>query len=131
MLVRMRENDHPHLVFPIGSGAPVVTPPEDELRITRVFSQRDPYHDDSTYEGLKEILRETDRRARAQGAKAVFVYPQFDHEVPRRDAWMVDELFHEQGLTSWIPTSGSSRCRGIRIRMGRRRGGSRRRSSRR
>lgn len=99
MLVRMRENDHPHLVFPIGSGAPVVTPPEDELRITRVFHNVIPYHDDSTYEGLKEILRETDRRARAQGAKAVFVYPQFDHEVPRRDAWMVDELFHEQGLT--------------------------------
>jgi len=107
-----------------------VTPPEDELRITRVFHNVIPYHDDSTYEGLKKsCARPTGVLARR--GEAVFVYPQFDHEVPRRDAWMVDELFHEQGLTVVDTNFGFEPLPGDPHPNGRRRGGSRRRSSRR
>jgi hypothetical protein len=57
-----------------------------------------PYRRDDAYGLVAEIYRRTDRLARARGATALFVAPQFNHDSPRRDQWMVDELITSQGL---------------------------------
>jgi len=97
MLGRLSCNDHPHLVFPIEGADPAVTTALD-LRVVNVLKRVVPYRAEQDFDLLKQILRETDRRARERGAKMVFVYPQLNNESPRRDAWMVDELFHDQRL---------------------------------
>jgi hypothetical protein len=98
MLARMNDDTHPHLVF--DGVEPRVVPVDGffrELRLARVWREVVRYRDDSTLELAARIFRETDRLARAHGARAVFVAPGC-WAAGRPDAYLVDELFAQQGL---------------------------------
>jgi hypothetical protein len=99
MLARCDGDSHPHLGF--DGATPFVKPTSfwDGLHVRHVAKNVVPYHGDGAYDLVARVLRETERRARERGAKSLFVVPQsWDHETPRRDRWLLDELFTKQGL---------------------------------
>jgi hypothetical protein len=97
---RMAEPTHPHLAFV--DHEPVLEPVhglwQDSALLHSWRSMR-AYRSDHAFELAAQIFRETDRLARERGARAVFLAPNEDFGSPRKDAYLVDELFAQQGLT--------------------------------
>jgi hypothetical protein len=99
MIDRLQEDTHPHLRFV--DDEPVLDPVHgfwQDLRLARAWRATQPYRTDGPYELAATIYRETDRLARAHGAKAFFVAPNQAWGRPRPDQAVIDELFTRQGL---------------------------------
>ncbi|MEO6420942.1 MAG: hypothetical protein ABIP39_16130 [Polyangiaceae bacterium] len=97
MLWRLSDNDHPHLGF--DGPLPKVVPLGfwTDLRIEKIWKNVIPYRNELALEA--KIVRETARLAEERGAKAIFVAPRFNDQNPREDAYLVEQLFVQQGLT--------------------------------
>jgi hypothetical protein len=100
MAVRMTNDDHPRLE--LDGLVPKVVPAHGffhDLHVAQVERLLLPHPGDGALRMAARIFRETDRLARERGAKAVFVAPRFDSQEPRGDAYLIRELFTDQGLT--------------------------------
>jgi hypothetical protein len=100
MIDRLQEDTHPHLEL-VGR-EPVLEPQDGFWRhsaLAHAWWLTRPYRSDYPFELAAKIFRETDRLARERGATAVFVAPNQSYGSPRRDRYLLDELFTRQGLT--------------------------------
>ncbi len=117
MLERMTHATHPRFVL---DGDRLQLTPADEslgffsrLRLVRVWRNLVPYHDDTTLDVARAIMRSTAEAARARGAYPLFVQPWTgDEPSPHADQWLLDALFAEQGIPYAVASIGSGHIPG-------------------
>jgi len=100
MTDRMAEETHPHLE--LVDHEPVLEPVDGFWRrsaLVRAWWMLRPYRSDDPLQLAAKIFRETGRLAQQRGAKAIFLAPNQFFGSPRRDQFLLDELFTRQGLT--------------------------------
>jgi hypothetical protein len=94
--------DRPRLAF--DGDEPIVSPPAPgfwgDMRLVRLARDLLRYRDEAAILLTGAIFRQTDRLARAHGARALFLTPALEGpRRPRGDRYLIDELLVKQGLT--------------------------------
>jgi hypothetical protein len=111
ILLRLDSDSHPQMVFHDDTFS-LVPPPHPfwkRLHLAQVATDLVTYdpHADETLALAAKIFKATADRARARGAQVIFVGPRFGE--PRGDAYLIDELFTQQGLPFLDVDVGSDR----------------------